>query len=248
MPRGRQLIGTFLMERGPVTVGEFAKFVDATGHITTAESLPGPDGLPGSVVLRPTAAPWPSVAEGSWWQWRPGMSWRHAHAHGLLTHPVTHVSVLDAEAYCAWAGGRLPTEAEWERACRAGSTTERPWGDDLDGRANTWLGSWPDVRGEWFGQSLAFTTPVGHFPPQNDHGMYDAIGNVWEITGTPWDGPLEQTCCGKSIRDDATKYAKRGGSFACSPAYCDRARSSGRQPVALTDTTAHTGFRVAYDA
>lgn len=228
----------------PVTVGRFAEFVEATGYVTTAESLPGPGGPPGSIVFRPTPRPWPRVPELSWWVWRPGMSWRHALNRGLTDHPVTHVTVVDAEAFCEWVGGRLPTETEWETQCRAGTTTERPWGDELGGRANTWLGPFPHSR-DMFG-SPVFTTPVDRFPVQNDLGLFDVIGNVWEITASPWTGDLEVTCCGKTVRDDSTRYVKRGGSFGCSPDYCDRARSSGRQPVALVDSTSHNGFRVAW--
>jgi formylglycine-generating enzyme required for sulfatase activity len=91
--------------------------------------------------------------------------------------------------------------------------------------------------------SPAFTTPVDHFPRQSESG-WDFIGNAWEITASLWTGGESMTCCGKPTRTGGTQYAKRGGSFACWPGYCDRARSSGRQPVALHDTTSHNGFRV----
>ena len=208
----------FLIDRGPVTVAAFARFVAETGYVTVAERLPAaadyPDAdpsllVPGSAVFRPTSGPVPLDDPAQWWVYVPGVSWRHpwgprSDNAQRADHPVTHIAYEDAEAFARWAGKSLPTEAEWECAARGGldgaifawGDEERPGGELM---ANHWQGEFPwrntGARG-WRG-----TTPVGLFAP-NGHGLYDMTGNVWEWTtgyyaprgaGT---GPPAHPCCG----------------------------------------------------
>jgi formylglycine-generating enzyme required for sulfatase activity len=194
-------VDSFAIERHPVTNAQFADFVAATGHVTVAEQPLDParypgvaqaDLVPGALVFRPTSGPVNLRDWRQWWDWVPGACWHMPSGPGSgiadkSDHPVVQVSYADALAYAAWAGRRLPTEAEWEYAARAGSTTTYAWGDQptVGGRlmANTWQGRFPyrnDGALGWLG-----TSPVGTFPP-NGLGLVDMIGNVWEWTTTPY--------------------------------------------------------------
>src|ERR1051326_5078924 len=188
----------FWIDRHPVTVNEFRRFVKATGYVTVAERPPEagdyPDADPellvaGSLVFGKPSGP--SVLSGvrNVWRWQPGADWRHpegpgSNLNGRQRHPVTHVAYPDAVAFAKWAGKSLPTEVEWEYAARGGlDGATYCWGDDFAPRgkmmANTWQGEFP-----W--QNLVLdgyegTSPVGVFPP-NGYGLYDMAGNVWEWT------------------------------------------------------------------
>lgn len=194
-PAHHRVIDAFLLDVEPVSNVRFREFVEATGHVTTAErpvdGYPGlPDELrvPGSIVFTPTTGPVDLRDWRQWWRWVPGASWRHpggpdTSIDGLDDHPVVQVSFYDASAYAEWAGKRLPTEFEFEHAARAGATTTYPWGDERDpgGRfmANTFRGRFPyhnTAADGW-----ATTSPVASFPP-NAFGLYDTIGNTWEWT------------------------------------------------------------------
>lgn len=188
----------FAMQRGPVTVAQFALFVEDTGYVTVAERPPDPAEYPdadpsllvaGSVVFHPTPGPVPLNDPGRWWVYVPGASWRHpwgptSDNSQRADHPVTHVAYEDAEAFARWAGGELPSEVEWERAARGGlDRAAFAWGDELSPRsalmANFWQGEFPwrnTGANGWSG-----TTPVGLFPA-NGYGLHDVTGNVWEWT------------------------------------------------------------------
>lgn len=191
----------FWMDRHPVTNAQYSAFVDATGHVTTAEVPPDPADYPGalpemlyagSLVFVQPRGPVDLRDVGNWWAFVKGADSRHptgpdSTIDGLDDHPVVHVSYTDALAYAQWAGRQLPTEAEWECAARGGlDGAEFAWGDELmpDDRpmANTWQGTFPwrnDLLDGWLR-----TSPVGSFPP-NGFDLVDMIGNVWEWT-TDW--------------------------------------------------------------
>ena len=140
-------------------------------------------------MFHPTPGPVPLDDPGRWWAYVPGVNWRHPWGPSSdnserQDHPVTHVAYEDAEAFAAWAGKVLPTEAEWEYAARGGlEGSTFAWGDEHrpEGElmANSWQGDFPwrntGAKG-WRG-----TSPVGLFPA-NGYGLYDMTGNVWEWT------------------------------------------------------------------
>jgi formylglycine-generating enzyme len=203
-PAHRVHVEGFWIDTHDVTNAEFAKFVEATGYVTTAErpvnweelrkelppGTPKPDDgalAPGSMVFTPTQGPVPLNDLSAWWRWVKGANWRHPEGpgssiEGRANHPVIQVSWYDAVAYAKWAGERLPTEAEWEYAARGGLESKRyVWGDEFrpGGRnmANTWQGVFPvHDTGE---DGFVGTSPVGSFPA-NGYGLYDMAGNVWQ--------------------------------------------------------------------
>jgi formylglycine-generating enzyme required for sulfatase activity len=211
-------VDPFWIDETPVTNRDFARFVAATGHCTTAEIAPERADYPGmasdmecsgSLVFQRTATPIVDFKDvGQWWEFRFGADWRHplgpdSSTDGLGDHPVVHVSYDDAEAYARWARKKLPTEAEWEFAARGGlNGADYAWGDELAPAgamlANYWQGAFPfsnQLLDGWEG-----TSPVSAFP-SNGYGLYDMIGNVWEWTADWWSQPktpqkpFKSACC-----------------------------------------------------
>jgi formylglycine-generating enzyme len=191
-------VAGFWMDRHPVTVAQFRRFVEATGYVTVAETAPDaldfPDAdpadlVPGSLVFTPPSAPVRLDDFRAWWSWVPGAQWRHPEGpgstvDGLDLHPVTQVAYADAVAYAVWARMELPSEAEWEFAARGGlDGATYAWGDEFapSGRmmANTWQGGFPVQNDLLDGYDR--TSPVGTFPP-NGYDLVDMTGNVWQWT------------------------------------------------------------------
>jgi formylglycine-generating enzyme required for sulfatase activity len=253
-------VDRFWIDRHPVTVAEFRRFVKETGYVTAAERAPEavdyPDAdpellVPGSLVFRPTNGPVDLDDYRNWWAWAPGADWRHpegpdSNVGGRERHPVTHVAYADAAAYADWAGKSLPTEAEWEYAARGG--LERAvftWGDEFAPRgrmmANTWQGEFP-----W--QNLLLdryerTSPVETYPP-NGYGLYDMAGNVWEWTQDWFEVPNGRSCCAPERAPELfPRRVIKGGSHLCAPNYCLRYRPAARQGEAIDTSTSHIGFR-----
>lgn len=193
-------VSEFLIDRHLVTNAQFCAFVDATNYVTVAErplsaadfpQLGETDLAAGSLAFNPTSGPVDLRDWRAWWTWVPGANWRHPFGPGSTIdgkdhHPVVQVCFSDAAAYAAWAGRRLPSELEWERAARGGlDRAEFAWGDELKpgGRllANTWQGRFPyENKGA---EGHVGTSPVGSFPPSG-YGLLDMIGNVWEWTSS----------------------------------------------------------------
>jgi len=208
-PQHPVYLDAFWIDQTEVTVAMFRTFVEDTGYETTAErqgwGKPWTDG--------PQELEWPHVN---------GADWQHPRGPGSIAvddHPVTQVSWEDAAAYCAWAGGQLPTEAQWEKACRGIDGRMWPWGNTYDGNrlslceAQCPIERWKDDR---YDDGYAFTAPVGSFPDGvSPYGALDMAGNLWEWVAdwyaddyygdSPYENPLGP--------DSGTVRAMRGGAW-----------------------------------
>ncbi|MEL6285159.1 MAG: formylglycine-generating enzyme family protein [Pseudomonadota bacterium] len=227
----------FEIQAHEVTNRQFSAFVDDTGYVTDAERSVE-DGRPGAgsaVFTHPGASanlanPW-ALVSGATWRTPSGPG---SDIAGREAYPVVHVSQADARAYAEWAGGRLPSEIEWEYAASLGladPANQASGAYDAAGRplANTWQGVFPvaDTRDDGFG-GLA---PAGCFPP-SAIGLHDMIGNVWEWTDTPY-APRQHTI--------------KGGSYLCADNFCRRYRPAARQPQDSDFSSSHIGFRIVRD-
>ncbi|NHC15604.1 formylglycine-generating enzyme family protein [Motilibacter sp. E257] len=259
-PVRRVQLGAYLIDATSVTNAQYATFVKATGYVTDAERYGW--SFVFHLLLGPGAAP--HVMEGAvpgapWWRAVRGASWRHPEGPGSdassrQNHPVTHVSWHDAAAYAAWAGKRLPTEAEWEMAARGGLEQARfPWGDELtprgQHRCNIWQGTFPTVNTQEDG--YVGTAPVKAYRP-NAFGLHNTSGNVWEWCADWWSTTwhaAERPETRQDPQGPPTGEARvvRGGSYLCHASYCNRYRVAARTSNTPDSTTGHMGFRCAAD-
>lgn len=274
-PIHRVYVDGFWMDKTEVTNQQWEKFVKATGYRTIAEIAPTKEEFPtappenlvaGSTVFTPTAGPVPLNDMFQWWRYQHGADWRHPEGpssdiKAKDNYPVVQVAYDDAVAYAKWAGKRLPTEAEWEFAARAGRTGQMyAWGGELkpDGRwmANIYQGKFPvKDTGE---DGFVGLAPVAQYPP-NDYGLYDIAGNVWEWC-SDWyraDAYPQLVAAGNAVVRNPQGPAKpwdptepgekkrvhRGGSFLCTDLYCTRYMVGTRGKGEVKTAANHLGFR-----
>jgi formylglycine-generating enzyme len=248
-------LAPYAIDATAVTNAEFAAFIDATGHTTDAERYEWSFVFAG--LLPDDFEDTRAVAHAQWWRQVYGATWRtpegpQSNIDDRVDHPVVHVSWQDASAYAAWAGKRLPTEAEWEFAARGGLVGKLfPWGNDLepDGehRMNVWQGKFPNentAADGYYG-----TAPVTAFPP-NGYGLYNMTGNVWEWCADWYDPTYYTSSPAENPRgpDEGTARVMRGGSYMCHASYCRRYRVGSRSANAVDSSTGNLGFRCAQDA
>lgn len=284
-PRHRVAVPGFWMDATEVTNAQFAQFVAATGYVTTAERAPDWEALrqqlppgtpkPADSLLVPAALVFSAPAHAvplndvsQWWRWQQGANWRHpagpaSSIAGRNRYPVVQVSWDDAAAYARWAGKRLPTEAEWEFAARAGQPGQRyPWGNEPveqgQPKANTWQGRFPHHNTGW--DRFSQLAPAKSYAP-NGYGLYDMAGNVWEWCADWYRADYyQQVGTGLAVQPPgpATSYdpeepttpkrVVRGGSFLCAGSYCAGYRVAARMKSAADTGLENTGFRCVLSA
>ncbi|KAM8709440.1 hypothetical protein ACLKA7_016273 [Drosophila subpalustris] len=237
----------FYIDKYQVSNANFEKFVKATNYTTEAERFG--DSFLFKTLLTPgqqAELEEYRVASAVWWYKVSGINWRKPHGIdsdliGLEQHPVVHVSWRDAVAFCKWAGKRLPSESEWEAACRGGKQRKLyPWGNKLMPKDKHWLNIWqgefPD--GNSGDDGYKYTCPVNEFR-QNNYDLYNIVGNVWEWTSDLWH---------PNDNSDAPNRVKKGGSYLCHKSYCYRYRCAARSQNTEDSSAGNLGFRCAKDA
>ena len=205
---------------------QFAAFIKATGYVTDAErrhdAMVFHPGLPEFRWIRDSTA---------YWRWPNGIN--RGDISNRMDHPVTCISYRDVQAYCTWAGVRLPTLEEWEIACRARTRTDYFFGSDdkrIGEYANIWHGR--DHMKADHGDEYMYTAPVGSFKP-NSWGLFDMYGNVFEF------------CTGKLSPSESPAVAHgRGGSWWCSKNSCHSFNSYSVGKVRVHASFSNQGFRV----
>ena len=277
-PAHRVRVDGFWIDSCAVTNRDYQCFVAETGYVTVAErpldpsdfpGAPAENLVPGSLVFTPTPGPVDLRHISQWWTWTPGACWRHPEGPASsisdrLDHPVVQIAFEDATAYAKWAGKRLPTEAEWERAARGGvDGLAYAWGDEAtpQGRrlAKFFEGDFP-----WRNEprdGYPRTVPVRSFPP-NPFGLYEITGNTWEWT-VDWYAEShlaesDKPCCiprNPRVLDPQAsldpgqpqfqipRKVIKGGSHLCADSYCRRYRPAARRPQMADTGMSHIGFR-----
>ncbi len=253
-PPRRVRVKPFRMDPFAVTNSWFAEFVSETGYQTDAEAYGW------SIVYRGFAPRDPHaqyVLGTEWWQRVDGASWRHPEGPGTgvesrANHPAIHISWNDATAFAGWAGGRLPSEPEWEHAAKGGAVHARyPWGerepDDTEFLpCNIWQGHFPDR--DTAADGYSGTAPVDAYAP-NGYGLYNMSGNVWEWCADRFrvrSLRAEARTLNASAVADGQRLAK-GGSYMCHRSYCYRYRIAARTGVTPDSSAGHMGFRIVFD-
>jgi sulfatase modifying factor 1 len=251
-------LSPFLIDRHTVTNERFARFVSATGYRTEAEQFGWSFVFRGQISQESfDELVVDTVAAAPWWCKVPGAFWGEPAGPGSSiaergNHPVVHTSWNDAQAYCAWSGLRLPTEAEWEYAARGGLVQKLyPWGDELHPsgihRCNIWQGEFPQVNTAEDG--YAETCPTDAFPP-NDYGLYSITGNTWEWCSDWFSKDFHLNGLQDNPRGPEQGEAKvmKGGSFLCHKSYCNRYRVAARSQNTPDSSASHMSFRCAKNA
>ena len=250
------VLSSFYIDLCAVSNAQFGKFVAATNYVSEAEEIGW-----AYVFYREASAKAKKAVQGraagtEWWLGVEGACWKCPEGPGSNIrkrgdHPVVQISWRDTNAFCDWAGKRLPTEAEWEFAARGGLEKKTyPWGDDLTpgGKhfCNIWQGKFPTFNSGADG--YIGTGPVQSFAP-NGFGLYNMSGNVWEWT-SDWFSPTHHADCSRENPtgpESGEMKVIKGGSYMCHASYCNRYRCAARTANTPDSATSHCGFRCARD-
>jgi len=246
LPAHEVYVDAFYIDKYEVTNRQFKEFVNDTGYLTDAEREGASE-----VMVSADQADTPPQGTDIGWKWMEGAAWDTPDGPGsniseIMDYPVVHVSWNDANAYAKWAGKRLPTEAEWEKAARGGTETNWFWGDDLDGS-----GKYANIYGEHrldhqypegVYDGFSKTAPVGSFQP-NQYGLYDTAGNVFEWTADWYQYDYFNSGPQNNPKGPATGTEKviKGGGWDFCECYI---RPANRQPGGRNHGL---GFRLALD-
>jgi formylglycine-generating enzyme required for sulfatase activity len=208
-PQHSVYLDAYWIDQTEVNVEMFRTFIGATGYETTAER----DGW---------GAPWKDGPMEEEWPHVPGTDWQHPHGPesiALDEHPVVQVSWEDAAAYCIWAGGGLPTEAQWEKAARGTDGRLWPWGKIYDGNQGSFCDAQCPIE-RWnqdsYDDGYAFTSPIGSFPGgASPYGALDMAGNVWEWVADWYDEDYYSDSPYEDPRGphSGTERTQRGGAW-----------------------------------
>jgi formylglycine-generating enzyme required for sulfatase activity len=256
-------LDSYCLDQTAVSNAQFAEFIEATGYVTESETFGWAHVFIGQLSnskqrkLRESN----TVRGLQWWYAIEGAYWRKPEGPGStikkrMDHPVVSVSWNDAAAYAAWAGKRLPTEAEWEVAARGTDNSQNmyPWGRELepDGkhRCNVWQGDFPNKNSAADGYQ--WTAPVTAYR-KYDNGFYNLVGNVWEWCAdnfhATWHAK-ESEAARINPKGPASGDSRvmKGGSFLCHDSYCNRYRLGARTSNTPDSAATNLGFRCARDA
>jgi len=280
-PAHQVKVDGFFIDTHEVTNNQFKDFVNATNYITIAErpidweemkkNLPPNTPKPADSILQPGSLIFNKEAKNvvsmenytQWWKWKIGADWKHPEGpessiENKDNFPVVHIALEDALAYCKWANRRLPTEAEWESAAQGNlQNATFTWGNnpkELNKNANTWQGQFP-VKNESL-DGFEFISPIKSYPP-NSIGLYDMLGNVWEMTSDLFNVNYYQTIDGSKVLNNPsgaeqsyspgnpfqTEIIIKGGSFLCHDSYCASFRISAKMGTTFDSASDHVGFR-----
>lgn len=252
-PARRVELSAYSIAPATVTNREFGDFIRDTRYVTDAERagtsfvfyLQVAEAVRREARQVAAGLPWWLPVDYACWQRPEGAG---SHVHERPDHPVVHVSWNDAQAYCAWAGVRLPTEAEWECAARGGLEGRRfPWGDELwqDGvpRCNVWRGGFPNAPEPGWHPG-----PVEAWSGEpNGYGLFHPCGNVWEWCADWFSPDYHFSTTARDPRGDRAtdRRSMRGGSYLCHDSYCNRYRVAARSSNTPDSASSNLGFRVA---
>ena len=270
-PREIQL-DSFYIDKYEVSNENFKEFIDKTGYMTESEiygwSFVFKSSISSSILDISNEA----VYGAEWWIKVYNATWIEPNGPGSNVFnisnndnmyqkyrgdlPVVQVSWNDAVAYCKWRNGRLPTEAEWEYAARAGENNKIfPWGNKFEDpklthRANIFHGNFPHEN--TINDGYEFLAPIDSFLPQNKWGLHHMIGNAWEWVHDTWTNNHQHNIINdKGIihnpngPKEGFEKTKKGGSFLCHKSYCYRYRNAARHHTSADSATNHGGFRCA---